>query len=420
MKENVFAGIIGYDNIKLELRRILDQITFPEKYTALGVTEPHGLLLHGEPGVGKSTLARCFLDACSRKTFICRKDKPNGDFVKEISRVFDEAAENAPSVILLDDIDKFSNEDEDHRDAEEFVTVQACIDRVKDQKVFVIATANNICKLPDSLTRAGRFDHVLHMECPEGQAAQAIIAHYLSQKPYVAELDIRRIARLLEGKSCAELETVVNQAGVLAAYDGRTQIEMKDMIRIILRVVFEAPEKTNADDGNLPLIACHEAGHALVAELLEPDSVDLVTVLAHDSDAAGITALHRDPGFFFSKKLMEIRVMCLLAGKAATEICYGTIDPGVTSDMRRAFAIVHRFVDNYCSYGFDQFLFDRQSSNELLDRRDTRVAAEMARYYAQTRQLLIENRSKLDQLIARLLEERILLGDQLQEILKSA
>ena len=420
MNKHAFDTIVGYEDIKLELMRILDQLRDPEKYAALGVTEPHGLLLHGDPGVGKSTFANCFLDACGRKVYVCRKDKPNGDFVKEIARIFDEAAENAPAVILLDDMDKFSNEDENRRDAEEFVTVQACIDKVKDKQVFVVATANNTHKLPDSLTRAGRFDCVLRVECPESKDAQAIVAHYLAKKPFVAELDVKRIGRLLDGRSCAQLEAVVNQAGVYAAFDGRPQIEMKDMIKAILRVVFEAPEKSDADERSLPMIACHEAGHALVAELLEPDSVDLVTVLSHRSRISGVTALYRDETYFNSKQLMENRVMCLLAGKAATEICYGFVDTGTNSDLHRAFDVVHRFVDDYCSHGFDKFVFDRQSSNELLERRDTRVATELEGYYARVRQMLVENRGKLEKLTARLLEEKTLMGDQVQEILKCA
>ena len=415
-----FDSVIGYEDIKRELKRILDQLIAPEKYAALGVTEPHGLLLHGAPGVGKSTIAKCFLDACGRKTYICRKDKPNGDFVKEISRIFDEAAANAPSVVLLDDLDKFSNEDENHRDAEEFVTVQACIDRVKDHQVFVIATANNIHKLPESLVRAGRFDHVLEINCPKGKDAAEIVDYYLSQKSFVADMDVKRIARLLEGRSCAELETVVNQAGTYAAYDNRTQIEMKDMMKAILRIVFEAPETSPHSEKAQQLVACHEAGHTLVAELLEPGSVDLVTVLTHDSRAAGITSLYMDEDYFLSKELMEVRVMCLLAGKAATEICYGAVDTGTISDLRRAFDIVHRFVDDYCSYGFDKFVYAQGVSQDLLDRRDTQVATEMDRYYAQTRKLLVDNRAKLEALTQRLVEEKTLLGDRIQEILRCA
>ena len=79
-----FKSIVGYKAIKLELSRILDQLTNPDKYAALGVTEPHGLLLHGVPGVGKSTMAQCLVEACRRTAFVCRKDKANGDFINEI------------------------------------------------------------------------------------------------------------------------------------------------------------------------------------------------------------------------------------------------------------------------------------------------------------------------------------------------
>ena len=117
---------------------------------------------------------------------------------------------------------------------------------------------------------------------------------------------------------------------------------------------------------------------------------------------------------------MENRVLCLLAGKAAVEICYGAVDTGANSDLHRAFDIVHRFVDHYCSYGFDQFVFDAYPSTGVLDRRDSRVASEMEHYYARTKQLIIDNREKLDKLTSRLIEEKTLMGDQVQEIVKCA
>ena len=143
-------------------------------------------------------------------------------------------------------------------------------------------------------------------------------------------------------------------------------------------------------------------------------------MLAHDSQAAGITALYRDESYFFSKQLMEIRVKMLLAGKAAVEICYGTVDTGTISDLRRAFDIVHRFVDDYCAYGFDKFVFDQNASDDVLARRDARVAADLENYYNNVRQMLTENRDKLERLTTRLLSEKTLLGDQVQEILRCA
>ena len=103
MKLKAFDSIIGYMEVKDELTRILDQLNNPEIYANLGVAEPHGLLLHGVPGVGKSTFAMDFLKASGRNTYICRKDKTNGDFVEQIVEIFDKAAETAPSIILLDD-----------------------------------------------------------------------------------------------------------------------------------------------------------------------------------------------------------------------------------------------------------------------------------------------------------------------------
>lgn len=415
-----FESIVGYGAIKLELARILDQLTNPEKYAELGVTEPRGLLLHGAPGVGKSTMAECVVKASGRAAFICRKNKSNGHFVDEIVRIFDEAAAAAPSVVLLDDLDKFANEDERHCDSEEFVTVQACIDKVKGKRVFVVATANNMRKLPPSLTRPGRFDHILRFDCPSGKDAEDIVAYYLSRKQYVSDLDVKRIARLLDGHSCAQLEAVVNQAGAYAAFDGRRSVEMKDMVKAILRIVFEAPESFSEDPSTLPLTACHEAGHALVAELLQPDSVNLVTVLNHDSYAAGITSLNRDEGYFHYKEMMENRVICLLGGKAAVELCYGVVDPGANEDLKRAFSIVHRFVDDYCSFGFGQYVFTEMPSGGVLDRRDTRVAAEMENYYARAKKLIADNRGKLDRLISRLIEEKTLMGSEVQQIIASA
>lgn len=418
MNQNVFESIFGYENIKAELLRVLDQLSDPCKYADLGVSPPHGLLLYGKPGVGKSTFARSFITAADRKTFTCCKDKPSVDFVKEIVRIFDEAAKSEPSIVFLDDLDKFSNEDERHRDAEEFVAVQACIDKVRDKQVFVVATVNSISKLPDSLVRTGRFDHVLELKIPSGKDAEKIVAHYISQKSFVADVDVKRISRLMKGRSCAELETVINQAGAYAGFAGRKQIEMQDMIKAILRIIFKAPEIDTRDTYSTKMIACHEAGHALVAELLEPDSVDLVTVSAYDSLITGVTSVYQDESFFLSKKQMENRVMCLLAGKAATEICFGTVDTEANSDLCEAFDIVHSFVDHFCSYGFNQFTFGKEQSDGVLDRRDSRVAAEIEHYYALTKQLLTENKDKLNVLFNRLLEEKTLLGDQIQQILR--
>ncbi|MBO5605924.1 MAG: ATP-binding protein, partial [Acidaminococcaceae bacterium] len=150
-----FDKIIGYEDIKAELIRICDVVKNPEKYARLGVKMPRGIMLWGDPGLGKSLMAQCFIEESGCKPFIIRKDKPDGELVNVIREVFDKAKAQGRAIVVLDDLDKFANEDNQHPDAEEYVAVQACIDSCKDSDVFVFATANDTCCLPDSLLRSG-------------------------------------------------------------------------------------------------------------------------------------------------------------------------------------------------------------------------------------------------------------------------
>ena len=411
-----FDKIIGYKDVKAELFRLCDVIKNADKYKALGVAPIGGLLLDGDPGVGKTLMANCFIKESGRKAFVCRKNKPDGEFVNEIKNVFTEAAGNAPSIILLDDMDKFANEDDYHRNAEEYVTVQSCIDEIKGEDVFVLATTNGTDNLPRSLLRAGRFDYVISVDAPEGKDAVEIVKYYLSQKKAVAEIDAEEIARLLNGKSCAVLETVINTAGQYAGYENKEMIGVDDIIRACLRVIYNAPESTAPHNPVvLERTAYHEAGHAVVAEILESGSVDLVSVRKNTGTVGGFTAYHNPDDYGISKTHMENRVIAILGGKAATELIFGEADTGANNDLHRAFDIVQRFADNYCSYGFG-YWEGRDSSSDRLLRREDRITADMETYYARARKILIDNKAFLEALAKRLQEKDTLVSSEIKEI----
>lgn len=416
MKE--FDEVIGYENIKNALIKICDILKNTEKYASLGVTLPAGLLLHGEPGVGKTTMAKCFIKASGRKPFTCRKMKPDGEFVKEIKSVFDQAVKAAPSIVFLDDMDKFANDDHYHRNSEEFVAVQSCIDDVRGKDVFILATANDLDNLPDSLLRAGRFDKIIEVAAPKGEDAVNIIRHYLSTKACGKDVDAVEIARILNGKSCADLEAVTNEAGICAAYEGKQYIEMNDMVDACMRVIFKAPEcSEQADDEFLEHTAYHEAGHTVVAEVLEEGSVSLVSVREHDGEIGGITAYYQPDKYRQAKKYMENRVISLLAGKAATEIKYGEVDVGANNDLHRAFSLVERFIDHYCSYGFESWQMEGGDvSNEVTVRKEMQIYTEIERYYQRARKILIQNREFLDNLASALVERKTLIGKDIAVI----
>lgn len=402
-----FERVIGYEDLKRELELICDVIRNYEKYKSFGVATPKGLLLYGEPGVGKSLVADCLIEDTKRPVFVIRKDRPDGDFVNSIRETFQKAKDAQPSIVLLDDMDKFANEDWNHRDAEEYVAVQSCIDDVKKEEVFIIATVNDKDSLPDSLIRAGRFDKVIEMEAPMGKDAEQIIAHYLRQKKRVGNVDIHEIARLLEGHSCAELESVINEAGMYAVYGNREKIEQEDLLKACMRIIFRAPECVNPEKTKyLERVALHEAGHAVIAEVLRPGSVNLVSICRHKGEIEGITSTKPQDGFKLSYELMEEKVLGLLGGKAALEIVMGIPDVGCGGDMRKTYEIMDNLVSLLQTEGFYGSRKEGYPSEYILGQQNRVVNEQIERYYAKAKLILAENRRFLDEMAALLMEKQ--------------
>lgn len=394
---NSFDRIIGYTAEKQELIRIADTLKNWEAYRALGASSPRGLLLHGEPGVGKSLMAKCLIDASGRAAFTCRKTEPNGEFVKTIKETFDRAAGNAPSIIFLDDMDKFANDDSGHRDSEEFVTVQSCIDEAKDKEVFVLATANDIDKLPRSLVRAGRFDRTIEVEAPEEKDAAEIIRHYLSQKKLAEGLDPETIADVLSGRSCATLETVINEASLLAGYQCTACVTMEHIMEASLCIEYglkpgsHSPIDPDTDSPDARMV-WHEAGHAAAAELLAPGSVSLVIARSGGGARTGMTKV-RGKEERWNLCRTEQDILVSLAGRAAIELRFGAFDVGASRDLDDAFEAVARLVRDHCFVGFGLYSHGyREDSPTLSARYETVIAAEVERYFRQARELLFKNR----------------------------
>lgn len=226
---NTFDKVIGYESIKNELLQICDMIHHPEFYTALGAKLPQGVMLYGAPGLGKTLLAKCFIEESGLRTFTVRRNKSANDFVEEIIQTFRQASANAPAIVFLDDMDKFANEDDSRRDAEEYVAVQSGIDEVKDAGVFVLATVNEIHKLPPSLKRSGRFDRKIEVLPPTSADAETIIRHYLRNKKLSDSIRVQDVAMMITYSSCAELETILNESAIRAAYRRSACIEMEDI-----------------------------------------------------------------------------------------------------------------------------------------------------------------------------------------------
>ena len=420
MKKNtneMFSNIIGYDNIKSKLKTVIDMLNNSEKYQKLGCKITHGLLLYGPPGTGKTSIAKEMINNINRNVYIIRKNKSDGSFIEYINEVFEEAKNNQPSIILLDDLDKFS-ENDNKSNNEEFVVIQSFIDDVKEENIFIIATANNINILPYSLKRAGRFDIKIEIDNPKDEDALKIFSHYIKDKKIDKDVNITNLSYILTNCSCAELEKVCNQAGIYAGYQNKNSIGMDDLLRAALELKYNTNiEDINVEDNYAINIAYHEAGHALAGELLEPDSISFITITKNDSDTKGFTIFHNNDDYYSDIKFMENRVMSLLAGKAATEIVFNTCDVGSNLDLKRAYNIVSRFVDNYCMLDFNSWIIcPNEASERVKDSKSSNINNLINSYYNEVKTMLINNRSKLDALAYELKDKKILFREEIKLI----
>ena len=420
-----FDKIIGYASLKQELMQISDTLKNREFYDKLSVCAPRGLLLYGEPGVGKSLMASAVIEESGRPVFRCRKDEPNGDFVKKIKATFDKAAENAPSIVFLDDLDKFANGDENHPDAEEYVTVQSCIDEVKGKEVFVLATANDIDCLPDSLCRPGRFDRTIEVEVPPREDAVEIIAHYLKSKRFVEGVDPTVIAKIMIGHSCADLETVINEAGLYAGYERAESITMEHFLKACLRTVFDKDGLANEQDDFSSHLSdphhiashmiYHEAGHAVVSEVLCPGSVTLVFAGNLRQEEGGFTRDYREPG----SSLLEWRkkrIITSLGGMAAMEQKFGLPDVGCASDLNYAFDKVRNLLSDTCINGFSFYTRGYSDSERRMADRDQAVSTQVEQYYRKAKEIISANWDFFEKLAAALAEKKLLSAVDIEKI----
>lgn len=414
---SAFDRIIGYQTIKEELLQICDMIHNREIYENLGAKLPQGILLYGDPGLGKSLMAKSFITESGLPAYIVRRDKGSDDFIGKITDTFEKAKKNAPAIVLLDDMDKFANEDDRHIDAEEYVAVQAGIDEVKGCNVFVFATVNEIRKLPRSLIRSGRFDRKIEVNSPTDRDAEEIIKYYLAEKKVSDNVNMDDLVKMVSYGSCAELETILNEAAIGAA---KEKIEMDDLVKSVLRMQYDAPDNfTKKSSDALKEIALHEAGHLVVSEILTPGSVGLASLRTAGRDSTG--------GFIHRCMPVTRRahhILISLAGKAAVELYYsGVCASGCQSDIRKAADNIRDAISESGTGGFGMIDVANhrfpESSESFNSRNESVVHAELERYMFKAREILIKNRDFLEKAAQMLSEKETLLYSDIRKLRES-
>ena len=413
---SAFDKVIGYESIKQELLKICDMVNHRDVYDKMGAKIPQGILLYGDPGLGKTLMGKCFIEETGLKAFTVRRSKSR-HFVETISKTFKEAKENAPSIVFLDDMDKFANEDEHHRDAEEYVAVQAGIEEVRDSDVVVFATVNSIWKLPNSLVRAGRFDIKMQVNKPNAEDIQKMVKHLMSRRNVSDRVCVDDFCKMLSYCSCAEIEKMINQAALYAAFDRVESIEMKHLCAAVLKMTYDAPDDVTIKSKNeIEKNAIHEAGHLVVAEVLCPNSIGFASLRSNGRNSTG--------GFIHMWKKVEddeIDTMILLAGRAAGEMYYGKAGiEGSGRDISRAVDNIKGNLYSVGRYGLGladpRMRIEDEYSDYYSSRAETVAQSELERYTLEVKEILLKNRMFLEKIQEALIEKETLLYSDIQKI----
>lgn len=429
---SAFDKVIGYKSEVQELELLAGVLKNPDAYERLGAKIPRGLIITGDPGLGKTLMAKSFIEETGWQSLLLRRKASSDKFLDEIQAVFDEAKANEPCIVFLDDLDKFANTDQARPNQPEYVAVQSCIDNIADHRVFVLATANDGYRsVPPSLLRPGRFDRAISLRRPEYDDARQIISYFLESRHIPNSVDAEKIAQF--PMTCAELENRINMAAISAVAAGSDTITTEHLLRVCIKEM-EGSTWSSCDArmrwqeaidhrefAQRAHVACHEAGHLLVMELLDPSSVNLAVLFDSTAPRAqGMTMVRRDHQPFASSIPVEdLKLKIAVGGLVAEQIAFGEWSLGSRSDLDKVTDIAYEEL----LYGIGGVQHLNTVGNrsrrhfapspENATRRENAAVDKISREMAEVRSLLQEHWELHSRIAQRLFEKGIVYGEDI-------
>lgn len=413
---NSFDNIIGYLGEKKELQEIAKAMRNQKCLKAMNAHLPRGILIYGNPGLGKTTMAKAFVEESGAKPFFVSKRSDSVNMVEYLEKTFEEAikaSEKGPVVILLDDMDSYGDTEKENR---VFHVLQGEIDRLKGCNAIVVATANNLGALPRPLIRKGRFDVLMGLMSPSPEEGREIIKHYLKEKPLDSTLNIEDLTRMISYCSCAELESLINQGALVAAFKGKDKIDLSDFTEAYLneREGRESPDSFSKNEEGTHNTAIHEAGHAAMAELLKKGSVGLVAVGYWSSRETGPSGLTSLAGTLLRR---SEKILAALAGKAASELFVsGRCASGCQKDLQTAYGLVYDGISKNGTRGLSLISSYDEDSEALGREMSAAIHAELERSFLMTKEILSNNKDFVLAIAKELEEKRRLHYSDIQRI----
>lgn len=426
---DVFDKIAGYEKEKKDLRYISDMWKNTDEYKRLGVKIPKGVMFNGDPGIGKTLMAQCLVEATGCAFEKCTKDRAQDEFIVHLKELFKKAEDyaksnNKPFIVFFDDMDKFAETSKDTENPEEYAILQSLLDSIKDYDVFFVATVNSCGAFPKSLIRNGRIDETFFISKPSTRDSEKVADYYLKkQNVNIKDVSGRYISQMAHSVSCAELESIINEAGMYAAFERSDCITKKHIDWAIMRIKFRINvsgklERTyDKNNPNCREFAYHEAGHAAVALLSENY---IPTILFTDDlkeNSSFCYSHNKNEGSQYNNSIE--RVFIDFGGKAGASIGFGPLTLGSNLDLREAWKNLYWNVSKDCVEDLHMFnpIDNRDSlQGELFKDRLDATTEKMSNAYNFVVELLNLNRALLDALADRLMEKYFITADEISEI----
>lgn len=440
-----FADVAGEDEAKESLQEIVDFLHNPKRYEDIGAKMPKGVLLVGPPGTGKTLLARAVAGEAGVPFFSIAGSEFVEMFVgmgaSKVRDLFKQANEKAPCIVFIDEIDTIGKKrdgasgmggnDEREQTLNQLLTEMDGFDAAKG--VIILAATNRPESLDPALTRPGRFDRRVPVELPDLKGRESILRLHAQKVKIGPDCDFAVVARMTPGASGAELANIINEAALGAVRHHRMAVTQYDLQEAVDTILAGAQKKNKIlSDKEKCIVAYHEVGHAMVAALQSHSApVQKITIVPRTSGALGFTMQVEDGDHtLMTKEEILAKIATMTGGRAAEEVVFNSITTSASNDIEQATKMARAMITRYgMTDDFDMVALETVNnaylggdaslacSERTAATVDDKVVEVVKQQHEKAKQMLIENRSKLDEIAKYLYEKETITGEEFMRIL---